>query len=109
MDKKNDNLQQIMAGASTEARAVAAVDRWKIRRLMTTLLRVKAEVLDEVASRPILLLGAAASIKSGCRSSADFAEMTARWAFLRDQGRTEHDQTVHRSDDGAAVPFAQPT
>ena len=65
---------------------------------MTTLDRVKGELLDEAAPRPVLLLGAGASVKSGVPSAAGFAEMIARWAYLRDQGRSEHDQTVHRSD-----------
>lgn len=65
---------------------------------MTTLDRIKAELLDEAGPRPVLLLGAGASIKSGVPSAAGFAEMIARWAYLRDQGRSEHDQSVHRSD-----------
>ena len=54
--------------------------------------------MDEAGPRPVLLLGAGASIKSGVPSAAGFAEMIARWAYLRDQGRSEHDQSVHRSD-----------
>lgn len=65
---------------------------------MTTLNRLKAELLDEAAPRPVVLLGAGASIKSGVPSAAGFAEMIARWAFLREHGRSEHDQTVLRSD-----------
>lgn len=65
---------------------------------MTTLDRIKAELLDEAGPRPVLLLGAGASIKSGVPSAAGFAEMIARWAYLRDQGRSEHDQSIHRSD-----------
>jgi NAD-dependent SIR2 family protein deacetylase len=65
---------------------------------MTTLDRIKTELMDEAGTRPVLLLGAGASIKSGVPSAAGFAEMIARWAYLRDQGRSEHDQSVHRSD-----------
>ena len=65
---------------------------------MTTLDRIKTELFDESAPRPVLLLGAGASIKSGVPSAAGFAEMIARWAYLREQGRSEHDQSVHRSD-----------
>lgn len=60
---------------------------------MTTLDGTKTELFDESAPRPVLLLGAGASIKSGVPSAAGFAEMIARWAYLR-----EHDQSVHRSD-----------
>lgn len=65
---------------------------------MTTLDRIRTELFDESAPRPVLLLGAGASIKSGVPSAAGFAEMIARWAYLREQGRSEHDQSVHRSD-----------
>jgi NAD-dependent SIR2 family protein deacetylase len=65
---------------------------------MTTLDRIKSELFDEAAPRPVMLLGAGASIKSGVPSAAGFAEMIARWAYIRDQGRSEHDQSVHRSD-----------
>jgi hypothetical protein len=65
---------------------------------VTTLERIKTELMDEAGPRPVLLLGAGASVKSGVPSAAGFAEMIARWAYLRDQGRSEHDQTVHRSD-----------
>lgn len=70
----------------------------KIEARLTTLGRIKTELMDEAAARPVLLLGAGASIKSGVPSAAGFAEMIARWAYLRDQGRSEHDQSVHRSD-----------
>ena len=53
--------------------------------------RIKRELLDEAGPRPVLLLGAGASVKSGVPSAAGFTEMIARWAFLRDQGRSEHD------------------
>lgn len=76
------------------ATAIAEGDR----TLMATLERIKRELLDEAGPRPVLLLGAGASVKSGVPSAAGFTEMIARWAFLRDQGRSEHDQTVLRSD-----------
>lgn len=65
---------------------------------MTTLDRVKAEMLDEGGPRPVFLLGAGASVKSGVPSAAGFAEMIARWGYLREHGRSEHDQSIHRSD-----------
>jgi len=65
---------------------------------MTALERVKRELLDESGPRPVFLLGAGASVKSGVPSAAGFAEMIARWAFLREHGRNEHDQSVLRSD-----------
>ena len=55
-------------------------------------------MLDEAAPRPVLLLGAGASVKSGVPAAAGFAEMIARWAFLRELGRSEWDQSIHRSD-----------
>jgi NAD-dependent SIR2 family protein deacetylase len=64
----------------------------------TTLERLKRELLDETKPSPVLLLGAGASVKSGVPTAAGFAEMIARWAYLKEHGRAERDQNVHRSD-----------
>jgi NAD-dependent SIR2 family protein deacetylase len=65
---------------------------------VSTLERVRAELLDDNGPRPVFLLGAGASVKSGVPTAAGFAQMIARWAYLREHGRSEHDQTIHRSD-----------
>ena len=64
----------------------------------TTLERLKRELLDETKPSPVFLLGAGASVKSGVPTAAGFAEMIARWAYLKENGRDERDQNVHRSD-----------
>ncbi len=66
--------------------------------LTTTLERVKRELLDETKPGPVFFLGAGASVKSGVPTAAGFAEMIARWAYLKENGRDERDQNVHRSD-----------
>jgi NAD-dependent SIR2 family protein deacetylase len=64
----------------------------------TTLERLKRELLDETKPNPVFLLGAGASVKSGVPTAAGFSEMIARWAYLKENGRDERDQNVHRSD-----------
>jgi hypothetical protein len=48
--------------------------------------------------RPILLLGAGASVKSGIPLAADLVAMAAKWGYCREHGRGVDDPSVLRSD-----------
>jgi hypothetical protein len=48
--------------------------------------------------KPVFLLGAGASLKSGIPLSVDLVERAARWAYCRDHARHPDDPTVVRSD-----------
>src|SRR5687768_5131883 len=47
---------------------------------------------------PILLLGAGSSLKSGVPLAGTVAELAIRYAYCREHGRSEDDQSVRRSD-----------
>jgi hypothetical protein len=48
--------------------------------------------------KPVFLLGAGASYKSGIPLAADLVDQIAKWGFCRSEGRTFDDVTVMRSD-----------
>ncbi len=48
--------------------------------------------------RPILLLGAGASVKSGIPAAGHMAQLAVRWAWCLNNARHVHDQTIVRSD-----------
>jgi ATP-dependent DNA helicase recG-like protein/SIR2-like protein len=64
----------------------------------TTVQRIAAELLDPARPRPTLLLGAGASVRSGVPAVPAMCELMARWAFLRETGRSVDDPTITRSD-----------
>ena len=60
--------------------------------------RVKRVVTDDDSPRPILLLGAGASIKSGVPGAATLADQMARLGYCQDHNRDPRDQSVTKSD-----------
>jgi SIR2-like domain/Putative ATP-dependent DNA helicase recG C-terminal len=48
--------------------------------------------------RPVLLLGAGASVRSGIPAAAGVVERAARWAYAHEHGRSEDDPRLQRSD-----------
>jgi hypothetical protein len=48
--------------------------------------------------RPVLLLGAGASVRSGIPAAGGVVERAARWAFAHESGRSEDDPRLQRSD-----------
>lgn len=48
--------------------------------------------------KPVLLLGAGASIRSGIPGAAGVVERAARWAYAHQHGRSEEDPRLQRSD-----------
>ena len=64
----------------------------------TSVARVGQLIARQEGPRPIVLLGAGCSIKSGVPAAAAIAEMAAKWAFCRENGRVEKDPNVTRSD-----------
>jgi hypothetical protein len=48
--------------------------------------------------RPVLLLGAGASIRSGIPAASGVVERAARWAYAHEHGRSEDDPRLQRSD-----------
>jgi hypothetical protein len=64
----------------------------------TTLIRVKALLTAEGQPRPILLLGAGASVMSGIPSADDLADQIARHGYCLAHNLTFGDPSVERSD-----------
>jgi len=48
--------------------------------------------------KPVLLLGAGASIRSGVPGAAGIVERAARWSYAQQHGRSEEDPRLQRSD-----------
>jgi SIR2-like domain len=48
--------------------------------------------------RPLLLLGAGASLRSGIPTASGVVERAARWAYAHEYGRSEDDPRLQRSD-----------
>ncbi len=48
--------------------------------------------------KPVLLLGAGASVRSGIPGAAGVVERAARWAYAHQHGRSEEDPRLQRSD-----------
>lgn len=48
--------------------------------------------------KPVLLIGAGASVKSGIPLSADIVELAGKWAYCQQHGRYRDDPSVVRSD-----------
>lgn len=67
-----------------------SVNRCPVQRL--------GSLLSNYSTKPILLLGAGASKKSGVPVSSEIVEMATRWAYCRDNGLPEESPTVTRSD-----------
>lgn len=66
-----------------------AVRRSTPGRVLSILLR---------GQRPVLLLGAGASVTSGVPAAGETVERAARWAWCQDNGRDPEDPAIRRSD-----------
>jgi hypothetical protein len=64
----------------------------------TTLIRVKGLLTDEGQPRPILLLGAGASVMSGIPTADDLADQIARHGYCLAHNLATGDPSVERSD-----------
>jgi hypothetical protein len=60
--------------------------------------RLKSLFLDDGSSKPVILLGAGASLKSGIPLSADIVEIAAKWSYCQAKGLHRDDPSVKRSD-----------
>ena len=60
--------------------------------------RLKSLFLNDAASKPVLLIGAGASQKSGIPLSDGIVEMAARWAYCESTGNHPENPNVKRSD-----------
>jgi hypothetical protein len=72
--------------------------RAKIVPSETSIARIKGLLTDEREPRPVLLLGAGASVKSGIPLAADLVDQIARWGYCRAHNRDLRDQSIERSD-----------
>ena len=54
--------------------------------------------LLKLRPKPVLLLGAGASVRSGIPGAAGVVERAARWAYAHQHGRSEEDPRLQRSD-----------
>lgn len=63
-----------------------------------TLTRVKGLLTDERGARPVVLIGAGGSVKSGIPLASDLTDQIARWGYCRAHNRDLRDQSVERSD-----------
>ncbi len=63
-----------------------------------SLQRIKTILTDERQPRPVLLLGAGASRRSGIPTARDLTDQIVRWAYCIEHNRDIRDQTVSRSD-----------
>src|SRR6266516_3198725 len=66
--------------------------------VVTTQARVGRLLTDPDGPHVVMLLGAGASVSSGVPGAAQIAEMAAKWAYCREQGRAAEDPSVTRSD-----------
>lgn len=64
----------------------------------TSIARVGRLIFDPEQPRPVLLLGAGASVKSGVPLADDLAALAARHSFCREHGLSDDDPSVKRSD-----------
>ena len=48
--------------------------------------------------KPVFLLGAGASVKSGVPLAGEVVERAAKWAYAHENGREPEDPRLHRSD-----------
>ena len=64
----------------------------------TSIARVGGLIFDPAQPRPVLLLGAGASVRSGVPLAADLAALAARHSFCREHGLSDDDPSVKRSD-----------
>jgi len=64
----------------------------------TTLIRVKSLLIDEGQPRPLLLLGAGASVMSGIPTADDLADQIARHGYCVAHNLAPRDPSVERSD-----------
>lgn len=60
--------------------------------------RLRSLFLQDVSAKPVLLLGAGASLKSGVPLSDQIVELAAKWAYCQSSGQHPDDPAVKRSD-----------
>lgn len=66
--------------------------------ITTSVARVGGMILNPEGPRPVLLLGAGASVKSGVPLAEDVAALAAKHAYCREHGLTDDDPSIKRSD-----------
>ena len=66
--------------------------------LVQTSDRLRSLLLQDHGSKPVLLLGAGASIKSGIPLSGEIVEIAAKWSYCQAKGIYPDDPSVKRSD-----------
>src|SRR4051794_24507991 len=66
--------------------------------MTTTVARVGGVILSSEGPRPLMLLGAGASMKSGVPLADDLAALAARHAYCREHGIDPRNPAVKRSD-----------
>jgi hypothetical protein len=60
--------------------------------------RLRSLFLQDHSSKPVILLGAGASVKSGIPLSGDIVEIAAKWSYCQVKGLHHEDPSVKRSD-----------
>ena len=66
--------------------------------LVQTADRLRSLFLQDHGSKPVILLGAGASVKSGIPLSGDIVDIAARWSYCQASGLHPDDPSVKRSD-----------